>query len=116
VLETGLATYPDVSVVCGRAEIDPENRLTIVNPKVVVEVTSPSSAAYDRGEKLTHYQRIPSLHEIVIVAHEERLIEVWRRAETGTWIRSEARSGSIRIESIGCALDVADVYRDELAG
>lgn len=116
VLETGLATYPDVTVVCARAEIDPENKLTIINPKVLVEVLSPSTAAYDRGEKLTHYQRIPSLREVVLVAHDERLIEVWRRDEIGTWTRTEARSGSILLESIGCSLEVADVYRDELAG
>ena len=115
VLETGLATYPDVSVVCTRAEIDPENRLTVTNPKVLVEVLSPSTAAYDRGEKLSHYQRIPSLQEIVLVAHDERLIEVWRRSEAGAWTRSEARSGSIALVSIGCVLEVADVYRDELA-
>lgn len=116
VLETGLATYPDVTVVCTKAEIDPENRLTVINPKVLVEVLSPSTAAYDRGEKLSHYQRIPSLHEVVLVAHDERLIEVWRRGETGAWTRSEARSGSIALDSIACTLDVADVYRDELAG
>lgn len=116
VLETGLATYPDVTVVCGHAETDPENKLTIVNPKVVVEVLSPSTAAYDRVDKLAHYQRIPSLREIVMVAHDERLVEVWRRDEAGTWSRAEARSGSIRLDSISCTLDVDDVYRDELAG
>ena len=116
VLETGLATYPDVTVVCGRAEIDPENRLTITNPKVVVEVLSPGTAAYDRGEKLAHYKRIPSLREVVLVAQDERLIEVWRRDESGAWTRHEARSGSITLVSIACTLEVNEVYRDELAG
>ncbi len=115
VLETGLATYPDITVVCGRAELDPVDRNTITNPVVVVEVLSPGTAEYDRGEKLAQYQRIPSLREVVLVAHDERLIEIWRREEGGAWIRSEARSGSIRIASIDCTLDVADVYRDELA-
>ncbi len=80
-----------------------------------MEVSSPSTAAYDRGEKLSHYKRIPSLHEVVLVAHDERLIEVWRRDASGTWIRSEARAGGIALHSIGCTLDVDDVYRDELA-
>jgi Uma2 family endonuclease len=115
VLETGLATYPDVTVICTRAEIDPENKQTVVNPKVLVEVLSPSTATYDRGEKLAHYQRIPSLDEVVLVAYDERLIEVWRRGEGGAWTRSEARAGAIRLDSIGCTLDVAEVYRDELA-
>ena len=68
VLETGLATYPHVTVVCGRREIDPEDCNTVTNPRLLVEVLSPSSAAYDCGEKLEHYQRIPSLREVLLVA------------------------------------------------
>lgn len=117
VLETGLATYPDVSVVCGRAALDPENRNAITNPVVLVEVLSPGTSEYDGGEKLSHYQRIPSLREIVLVAHDERRIAVWRRGDgdSDAWSREEVRVGSIRIEVIGCTLDVDDVYRDELA-
>jgi Uma2 family endonuclease len=115
VLETGLTTYPDVTVVCSKAELDPESRNTITNPKVVVEVLSPSTAAYDRGEKLSHYKRIRSLEEIVLVAHDEHLLEVWRREDDGSWIRSQARTGSLALPSIGCSLEVAEVYRDELA-
>ncbi len=115
VLETGLATYPDVTVVCARAELDPANRNAITNPMVIVEVLSPGTAEYDRGEKLAHYERIPSLREVVLVAHDERLIEVWRRGDSDAWTRGEARSGSIRLASVNCTLDVDDVYRDELA-
>jgi Uma2 family endonuclease len=112
----GLATYPDVTVVCARAELDPDHRQTLTNPTVLVEVSSPSTATYDRGEKLSHYQRIPSLREVVLIAHDERLVEVWRRDDAGAWIRHEARSGAIVLTSIACTLDVANVYRDELAG
>lgn len=90
--------------------------MTVVNPTVVVEVLSPSTAAYDRGEKLANYQRIPSLREVVLVAHDERLVEVWHRDPAGTWTRREARSGAIALDAIGCTLDVDEVYRDELAG
>jgi Uma2 family endonuclease len=72
VVETGLATYPDVTVVCGAWERDPENAQTVVNPAVLVEVLSPSTEAYDRGEKLEHYKRISSLRAVVLVAHERR--------------------------------------------
>jgi Uma2 family endonuclease len=115
VLATGLATYPDVTVVCARAELDPANRNAITNPIVLVEVLSPGTAEYDRGEKLAHYQQIPSLREVVLVAHDERLIEVWQRAEGGAWAQGQVRAGSIQLASIGCTLEVADVYRDELA-
>jgi Uma2 family endonuclease len=115
VLETGLATYPDVTVVCKRAELDPEDRNTITNPTLVVEVLSPSTAAYDRGEKLEHYKRIPSLREVVLVAHDEQLIEVWRRGEDGAWSRREARNGTLALTAVDCTIPVADVYSDELA-
>jgi Uma2 family endonuclease len=116
VLETGLATYPDVTVVCGRREIDPLDRNTVTNPTLVVEVLSPSSAEYDRGEKLAHYKLIPALREVVLVAHDERLLEVWRRGEDGAWTRSEVRSGSLLLTAVPCTLAVDEVYRDELAG
>jgi Uma2 family endonuclease len=115
VLETGLATYPDVTVVCGRTETESGDPHTVTNPVLVVEVLSPSSATYDRGEKLEHYKRIRSLREVVLVAHDERLIEVWRRDHDGTWSRREARSGAIALTAIECSLAVDEVFRDELA-
>ena len=56
VLATGLATYPDVTVICGKSERDPDSPTHVTNPKVVVEVLSPGTEDYDRGEKLQHYQ------------------------------------------------------------
>jgi Uma2 family endonuclease len=69
VLATGLGTYPDVTVVCGGPEFDREDRKqqTVINPSVIVEVLSPSTANYDCGEKLTHDQLIASLEEVVLV-------------------------------------------------
>ena len=114
VVETGLATYPDVTVVCGRPELDPD-RHTVTNPVLVVEVLSPSSAAYDRGEKLEQYKLIPSLREVVLVAHDERLVEVWRRSEDGAWARREARTGALVLTSVPCTLPLDEVFRDETA-
>lgn len=94
VLATGLATYPDVSVVCGRSERDPESSTHVVNPKVVVEVLSPSTADYDRGEKLLHYQQIPSLEAAVLVDYEVGRIELWIRKDDA-WERSEYGAGAM---------------------
>jgi Uma2 family endonuclease len=117
VVDTGLETYPGVTVVCGHAEVDAEDRNVVVNPIVVVEVTSPSTEEYDRGEKLEHYKRIPSLREIVLVSCRERLVEVVRREDDGTWTRHEARTGgAVDLASLGCELSADDVYRDPLAG
>jgi Uma2 family endonuclease len=115
VLETGLETYPDVSVVCGKADMDADDPHALSNPIVLVEVTSPSTEEYDRGEKLQHYQRIASLREVVFVSHRERLVEVLRREADGSWSRHEARrGGATKLESIGCELPVDEVFRDPL--
>ena len=116
---TGLGTYPDVTVICGRLERDPDDRTghTAINPRVLVEVLSPSTEGYDRGEKLAHYQAIPGLAEIVLVAHDRNEVEVLRREGDGSWSRHLAGEGqTARLTSIACDLAVDEVYRDPLAG
>ncbi len=116
---TGLCTYPDVSVICGKAETDPDSKgLVVLNPTVLVEVTSDSTEAYDRGEKSQHYMRIDSLRELVLVSHREKLIEVFRRGEDGRFTRTEARTNmAARLESIKAELSVNSIYeRIELHG
>ena len=117
VVATGLGTYPDVSVICGRVELDPEDakRHTVINPRLLVEVLSPSTEAYDRGEKLRHYQQIASVEEIVLVAHDRPEVEVVRREADGSWSRHLAGDGELaQLLSVGCALSVREVYRDPL--
>lgn len=112
VLETGLATYPDVTIVCGQPELDPLDRNAIINPTIVIEVLSPGTATYDRGEKVRQYKLIPSLREIVLVAHDEILIEVWQRGSGQEWSRREVRSGVLTLASIECTLAVDVVFRN----
>jgi len=117
VLPTGLATYPDATVVCGPAELDPEDRHAVVNPSVLIEVTSESTQDYDRGEKLEHYQRIPSVRHIVLVSHRERSIEVFDRQDGDRWRRTEARAGqAAELACLDATLDVDEIYRDALSG
>jgi Uma2 family endonuclease len=113
---TGLTTYPDISVVCGKAEVDAEDPHAIVNPTVVVEVLSDSTEAYDRGEKAAHYRHLPSLREYVLVSQHRPRIEVYRKNESGRWELYEYESGSrVELASVGCTLAVDEVYRDPLA-
>jgi Uma2 family endonuclease len=110
-LATGLTTYPDVTVVCGPYETDSRDKNTVVNPRVLVEITSDSTEEYDRGEKLDSYQRIPSLDAVVLVSHREQLLEVFERQPDGTWRRSEARTGAnLRIEALHATLSVDELY------
>jgi Uma2 family endonuclease len=112
VLSTGLATYADASVVCGPAIRDPEKKTNVTNPRLLVEVTSDSTEDYDRGEKLEHYKRTPSLQAILVVSHREPRIELWSRAsDSKPWNRSEARSGNVAIPVLGLALDVDAIWR-----
>lgn len=112
VLATSLVTYPDVTVVCGALERDPESRVTVTNPTVVVEVSSSGTEEWDRGEKREQFQQIRSLNEILVVCHREPLLEVWRREPDGTWAHDVAKAGqSVRLTSIGCELAVDEVYR-----
>ena len=117
VIATGLLTYPDASVVCGSAEMDPENRNALTNPRVLVEVLSESTEKYDRGEKFAHYRRIPSLAEYVLVSQEEPCIEVWRRNAGGEWDLAEKglAGQSVTLTSLECALSVDEVYANPLA-
>ncbi len=110
VVETGLATYPDVTVVCGPSERDSNSPTTVINPKVVVEVTSDSSERYDRGKKLEQYMRAATIDAIVVVSHRSHAIDVWTR-EGSEWTHLAAAAGErVHIEPIGCVLDVARVY------
>ncbi len=115
VVATGFAGYPDVTVVCNQLERDVEDPNTATNPAVVVEILSPSTEHYDRGEKLRQYQQMPSLFHIVLVAHDEKRIDVWSRGDDG-WRVATANVGERAVlDGVGCALDVDDVYRDPLS-
>jgi Uma2 family endonuclease len=110
VVATGLATYPDVTVVCGPIEADPQDPNTAINPTVLIEVLSSSTEDYDRGQKFEHFRQIPSLRECVLVSHREQLLEVFRRSDE-SWARSEARPGAmLELRSIACRLSVAALY------
>jgi len=115
VLETGLATHPDVTVICGSLARDPEDNNTATNPVVIVEVLSPSTERYDREEKFAHYRRIPSLASYVLISQEEQRLEVFSRNEDGSWTLREARTGAVELTAIGCRLSLQDVYRNPLS-
>jgi Uma2 family endonuclease len=114
VLETGLATYPDVTVICGPWLRDPEDERTLLNPTVIVEVLSPSTEAYDRGEKLEHYKRIPSLLACMLVTPDRREIETWTRDdEKSPWRRALLLAGQVaQVDALHARLEVDAVYDD----
>lgn len=108
---TGLATYPDVTVVCGPRERDPDDEHAVTNPTLVVEVLSRSTEEYDRGDKFEHYKSVPSLRQYVLVSHRERTVEVWTRGEAGDFSCAVAHEGEVAdLASIGARIDVRELY------
>ncbi len=112
---TGLDTYPDVSVVCGSAMVDAEDPNALTNPVVLVEVLSPTTEEYDRGEKLQHYKQIASLQHVVLVAHDRRSVEVITRGGEGWLSVTATENEQVVLESIGCTLSVDEIFDDPLA-
>lgn len=108
------ATYPDLYVVCGSPERDPDDDHAVVNPTVIVEVLSASSESSDRIDKFGAYRRLPSLREYVLVAQEERRVEIYRR-EGRRWVLDELGRGEVlRLESISVEVSVDDLYVDRV--
>lgn len=111
---TGLYTYPDVIVVYGERRFDDTNGDTLVNPTVIVEVLSPKTEAYDRGEKFAHFQRLESLVDYVLVAQNRPRVEHFVRQGNQQWLLSVADrlEAVVEIASIGCSLSLADIYEN----
>jgi Uma2 family endonuclease len=105
--------YPDIAVVCGKAEFEDEHCDTLLNPVLIIEVLSSSTEAYDRGVKFEEYRTIASLQEYVLIRQDRPFIEQYRRQEnTPFWLFSDAAGleAVIELQSIGCTLSLAEVY------
>jgi Uma2 family endonuclease len=105
-------TYADVLVVCGQPQFAPGPPDNLLNPTVIVEVLSPSTAAYDRSTKFRHYQSIESFAEYVLVEQNSADIDCFTRADDGTWtLRSySGKEAVLRLHSIDCQLPLAEIY------
>ena len=90
VSQTGLYTYPDVTVVCGEALFQEDDPSTLLNPTVIMEVLSPTTESYDRGKKFGHYRRLASLREYVLVAQDEVFVERYLR-QGDIWVLTDLR-------------------------
>jgi Uma2 family endonuclease len=101
--------YPDLVVTCHEADLNAHN--FIEHPCVIVEVLSPSTAAYDRGEKFSYYRRLPSLQEYVLVDAEAQRVEIYRRGEGRMWTYLPYEANEIMtLASIEVECDLASVY------
>jgi Uma2 family endonuclease len=105
-----VGTYADLAIICDPVQRDPVSPTHVTNPRVIIEVLSASTEAYDRGEKREAYQSLPSLSEYVLVAQDRRRIEVWRRTAEG-WDHSVHGPGaSVVLTSIAATVVVDELY------
>jgi Uma2 family endonuclease len=109
---TGLYTYPDVVVACGGPRFADDEQDVLLNPTVLVEVLSPSTASYDRGDKRVHYLQLDTLRELLLVEQDFPAVEHHIRQPNGDWIERQIEDPQTRIElpSIGCVLTFAEIY------
>lgn len=112
VSETGLFTYPDVMVVCDRPVFLDDRSDTLLNPKVIFEVLSPSTEANDRGWKWAHYRQLDSLVEYLLIAQDVYRIEQFIRQPEGRWLFRDYRglAESLQLPSLECEVAMADLY------
>ena len=104
--------YPDVSVVCSQPEYEEDSEVTLLNPAVVVEVTSPSSIATDHVEKVAYYGAVSSIQGYLILDQERVFAEWYTRTESGWHLQQfNDANDEIALEPLGCQLKLAQVYR-----
>ena len=110
--QTGSYFYPDVVVVCGEPRAEDDTFDTLLNPTLIVEILSPSTETYDRGEKFEHYQQIASVKDYILISQDKVHIEHYCRQETG-WLQTEFAEleDVLSLRSIDCELRLQDVYR-----
>ena len=105
--------HPDFSVVCGDLEHANDRTDLIVNPILLVEVLSPSTALIDRNEKLEEYTHLASLRDFLLISQDRPRVELYTRQDSGKWTY-EAVTGldsTIYLPSLDCTLALSRIYR-----
>ena len=110
--KTGMYAYPDVVVTGGEEIFADDNSDVLLNPVVLIEVLSESTATYDRGDKFEHYRRIESLREYLLVSQEPFRVDQYTRQSDVQWLMTEVHGSesAIKMSSINCELAVKDIY------
>ena len=108
-----LWTYPDVAALCSPPRFETMvNPHSLLNPQVIFEVLSPSTEAFDRGEKFARYRLLESLVDYVLVSSEQMRVEHFVRQADGSWQYKEYHQPDDRLPlaSVGCELPLAEIY------
>ncbi len=112
VRHSGLYTYPDLSVVCGKIEFAPNRKDTITNPIALIEVLSRETRTYDRGRKFDQYRALKSLQDYLLVDQCRPHVEYFRRLPDNTWELEEVEgpASRLRVQSLDLTLALRTIY------
>jgi Uma2 family endonuclease len=105
-------TYPDASVTCDERDRPAPDKTEIQAPRVIVEVLSDTTEAYDRGRKFGYYRGCPTVEEYVLVASKYQAVEVYRRTSQSWTYDAYGPSDEIELSSLAINVSVAALYRD----
>ena len=106
----GGVLYPDVMVTCSKAEAGDEQ--TVTDPKLIIEVLSPSTRGYDKRDKFILYRTLASLREYVLIDPTKRQVEVFTLADGGAWLLTDqTTAGVLSLASIDCKLSMELVFK-----
>jgi len=106
--------YPDASIICGTAEIDPNDKNAAINPTAIFEVASPSTESHDRGRKMLAYRQCPTLREFVMLRTDMPFVDVFHRDDAGQWLHSgyDGMDATAILPALGLELPLASLYED----
>jgi Uma2 family endonuclease len=109
---TGLYTYPDLVIVCGKPEYAESDANSLTNPQVIIEVLSPSTERYDRTTKFRHYQQLPSVQEYILVSQDEAMCERFTRQDDGSWamVAFVGLEEMLQLKTVTVAVPLTDIY------
>jgi Uma2 family endonuclease len=113
--ESGMYAYPDIVIVCDPPEFADDDRDTLTNPQIVIEVLSPSTERYDRGFKFAQYQLRASVREVIFVSQDTPRVERYVRQADETWVLTvfadAAGEFALGTPPVPVRVPLADVYR-----
>ncbi len=111
---TGSYRYPDVVIVCGEPTFADDESDTLLNPTILIEVTSPSTIAVDRGVKSWEYRHLPSLTDYLLIAQDDARIERYQRQADDRWLLSDTLglNSQVELAALDCTLVLAQIYEN----
>lgn len=105
-------TYPDLTIVCGPPHFLEPSELTLINPTIIMEILSPSTAAKDRNEKLVYYRSIESLQEYILIDQNSAYVQRYTRQTAHFWYvhLTDTLAADISLEAVGVSIPMSAIY------